>query len=100
MKKNLLRLRIEYLLANESVDSQTKQAIKDMRFDLARLELKLHNTKQGDYYRLPDGTKFDKRAVLEDQILEVRQRLKEMLKWETDYEVPNRKSEADTKEVR
>lgn len=64
------------------MDSKTKQAIKDMRFDLARLELKLNRTEQGDYYRVPDGTKFNKREVIEDQILELRMRLKEMLEME------------------
>lgn len=99
MKMNLSSLKIERLIADESVDAQTKKAIKDMRFDLARLELKLHNTKQGDYYRTPDGTKFDKRSVIEDQILEVRQRLKEMLEWEKDYEVPSGNAETDSQEM-
>ena len=72
------------------MDSAAKQRIKDMRFDIAKLELKLHNTKQGDYYRTPDGTKFDK---------EVRQRLKEMLEWEKDYEMPGGNTETDSKEV-
>lgn len=66
------------------MDKRVMQAISDMRKDLARLELKLSQLKQGDYYRLPDGTKFDKRSVLEDQILELRQRLKEELERQKD----------------
>lgn len=57
------------------------KAIKDMRTDLARLELMLDDTPHGDYFRLPNGTKIDKRSVIEDQILELRMRLKEMMKW-------------------
>lgn len=59
------------------MDKRIMEAIRDMRKDLALLEVQLSQTKQGDYYRCPDGHKIDKQSLLEDQILELRQRLKE-----------------------
>ena len=64
------------------MDSRTEKAIREMRHDLMVLEVQYANAKQGDYYRPESGQKFSKRDVLEDQILELRMRLKEMMKWE------------------
>lgn len=75
------------------MDSRTEQAIRDMRHDLMVLEVQLANTKQGDYYRPENGQKFSTRDVLEDQILELRMRLKEMVRWES--EMQNSESETD-----
>lgn len=68
------------------MDSRTRQAIKDMRRDLAILEVQLDRIKNGDCYNPIGGQPFSKRAVLEDQILELRMRLKEMLKQEDEDE--------------
>lgn len=68
------------------MDSRVKKAMNEMRYDLAKLELQLSQIKQGDYYRLPNGKKIDKRSVIEDQILELRTRLKDMMEWEKEDE--------------
>lgn len=81
------------------MDSRTEQAIRDMRHDLMVLEVQLANTKQGDYYRPKNGQKFSTRDVLEDQILELRMRLKEMVEWEKEDEMQNSQSKANQKSV-
>ena len=77
------------------MDRRTKQAMNDMRHDLAKLELQLSEIKRGDYYKLPDGTKFDKRSVIEDQILELRMRLKDVMGWEKEDEMQSCNTKTD-----
>lgn len=68
------------------MDDKTRQAIKDMRFDLAKLELRLYQTPENARISFPDGTVRHCREIIEDQILEVRSRLKVMLDIEKFYE--------------
>ena len=68
------------------MDDRTKQAIKDMRYDIAKLELKLNNTARNAHFSTPDGMIRNKREVIQEQLLELRQRLKAVLEIERIYD--------------
>ena len=53
---------------------------------MAKLELKLNSTPINSRISFPDGTIRNRREIIEDQILEVRSRLKAMLELERFYE--------------
>lgn len=66
----------ETILTGDCMDSAAKQRIKDMRFDIAKLELKLNNTDVNDTFPNDKGEFVNCRSVIYGQLLELRQRLK------------------------
>ena len=61
------------------MDSAAKQRVKDMRFDIAKLELKLNRTAVNAGFYNDEGRFVNSRAVIMDQLMELRFRLKEEL---------------------
>ena len=61
------------------MDTAAKQRIKDMRYDIAKLELKLNRTDIRAGFYNDDGDFVNSRTVIMDQLMELRFRLKEEL---------------------